>query len=188
MKRIGLHPSPMFPVFGERNSKGSVSTIGSAPGGIWRAHRHDRVMIPNLHISKLEASLYEARLSDGGVEISEPTLHATIEAALLFVGRDLPEDFAHFVDVHYGGVSAGTIGTARLVDEAESVADRLVELVAAVHRSEEALAGRRRTALAAALPWRTSMRASLQALIHQTCEGLRCVSSPERASVDRNQE
>lgn len=109
-------------------------------------------MIPDLHVSKLESSLYEARLSDGGVEITEPTLHATIADALRFLGRDVPEDFAHFVNVHYGVVSAGTIGTARLVLEAESVADRLVDLLGAVHRSEEALADRRKVALAVASP------------------------------------
>lgn len=102
-------------------------------------------MILDLHINKLESSVYEARLSEGGTEISEPSLHATIADALRFVGGDVPENFAHFVDVHYSGVSSGTIGTIRLAAEAAAVADRLVELVAAVHLSEEDLAHRRRT-------------------------------------------
>lgn len=94
-------------------------------------------MIPDLHISKLESSLYEARLSDGGIEISGPTLHATIAEALEFVGRDVPEDFAHFVDVHYGGGSIGTTAIVRLVVDAPTIADRLVAIAAAVYQSEE---------------------------------------------------
>jgi hypothetical protein len=53
--------------------------------------------------------------------------------------------------VHYRGVSSGTIGVLRLAAAAEAVADRLVELVAAVHRSEEDLAHRRRLQAVAAL-------------------------------------
>lgn len=107
-------------------------------------------MIPKLQVIKVEPGCYEARLSDGDVEITDATLHATIAAALRHVAIDMPDDFAHFVDVHYSGASVGTIGTLRLAAEAEVVADRLVELVAAVHRSEEELAHRRLLAKAVA--------------------------------------
>jgi len=57
------------------------------------------------------------------------------------VAQEVPNDVAHFVEVHYSGVASGTTGTARLATDA--VANRLVEIVAAVHRSEEDLAHRR---------------------------------------------
>ena len=97
-------------------------------------------MILVLDISKIEPGLYEARLSNGGTEVTSPSVYDTITAALRAVAQDIPDDFAHFVDVHYGGVSSGTIGTMRLAAEAEAVASRLVDLVAAVHRSEAELA------------------------------------------------
>ncbi|MCY1234922.1 hypothetical protein D9M72_475200 [compost metagenome] len=103
-------------------------------------------MIPDLYISKLESSLYKASLTDGGIALSEPTMHATIVDAPRFVGGDLPDDFAHFVNVHDDGVSSGTIGTMRLAAEAEAVASQLVDLVAAVHRSEANLAHKRELA------------------------------------------
>lgn len=107
-------------------------------------------MILTLDISKIESGLYEARLSEGGTEVTTPSAYDTITAALRAVALDIPSDFAHFVEVHYSGVSSGTIGTARLAAEAEAVAARLVELAAAVHRSEEDLAHRRQVQASAA--------------------------------------
>lgn len=111
---------------------------------------HDLPMILTLDITKIESGLYEARLSEGGTEVTAPSAYDTITAALRAVAQDIPDDFAHFVEVHYSGVSSGTIGTTRLAVEAEAVAARLVELVAAVHRSEEDLAHRRQAQASAA--------------------------------------
>lgn len=101
-------------------------------------------MILTLDISKIEPGLYETRLSNGGTEVTAPSAYDTITAALRTVAQEIPDEFAHFVEVHYSGVSSGTIGTTRLAAEAEAIADRLVELVAALHRSEAELAHRHR--------------------------------------------
>ena len=100
-------------------------------------------MTLTLDITKMQSGTYEARLSHGGQEVTGTTLHESIAAALRTVAQDINEDFAHFVEARYGGVSSGTIGINRLAAEADVVADHLVAMVAALHRSEEELAHRR---------------------------------------------
>lgn len=104
---------------------------------------HDQGMVPKLYISKIEPGLYEAHLTDGGQDICEPSAHSTIAEALLHVGQDVPDDFAHFVDVHYSGGSIGTTALTRLATESEVIANELVALAAALYESEEELAFQR---------------------------------------------
>lgn len=96
-------------------------------------------MVPKLYISKIEPGLYEAHLMEGGQDICEPTVHSTIAEALRYVGQDVPDDFAHFVNVHYGGGSIGTTALTRLATESEAIANELVALAAALYQSEEEL-------------------------------------------------
>lgn len=80
---------------------------------------------------------------EGGQDICEPTVHSTIAEALRHVGQDVPDDFAHFVDVHYSGGSIGTTALTRLATESDVIANELVSLAAALYQSEEELAFQR---------------------------------------------
>ncbi len=94
-------------------------------------------MIPALHIAKLGVGIYELRILNGGQEVTDPTIHASISEALLHVGEDFPQDWAAHIDVHYLDVSLGTQPLDLLRTGAEGLADRLVALAAEVWASEE---------------------------------------------------
>ena len=94
-------------------------------------------MIPELHISKVTSSVYEARLLDGSEEIFESTMHESISDAIKDVADDFPDELAAFLDVRYVDVSIGTQSLAKMRTESHVLASRLVELASAVWRSEE---------------------------------------------------
>jgi len=97
----------------------------------------DAHMIPELHISKVQSSLYEARLLDGNEEIFESTMHESIGAAIKDVADDFPDELSDFLDVRYVDVSIGTQSLVKMRAEPQVLAARLVELAAAVWHSEE---------------------------------------------------
>lgn len=101
-------------------------------------HRMDDAgMIPQLHISKVQSSVYEARLLEGNEEIFESTLHESIGAAIKEVADDFPDELSHFLEVRYVDVSIGTQSLAKLRAEPQVFAACLVDLTAAVRHAEE---------------------------------------------------
>jgi hypothetical protein len=47
------------------------------------------------------------------------------------------DGFAQFIEVRYCGLSSGTFALAQMVQQADAVADRLMELLAEMHRIAE---------------------------------------------------
>ncbi|MDM0041536.1 hypothetical protein QTH89_05170 [Variovorax sp. J22G21] len=94
-------------------------------------------MTPELHISKVHRGLYEARLLDGHEELFESTLHESIADAIKETGSTFPNEISAFLEVRYVDVSIGTQSLAKMRGESGALADRLVELAAAVWHSEE---------------------------------------------------
>lgn len=97
------------------------------------------IMVPTLHIDKVDSSLYLARLLDGEVEMGEPSAHGTIAEALVHAGEAVPKNLAAFVEVWYVDVSIGMHTLARLKTDADGLAHQLVALAAAVRDAEEEL-------------------------------------------------
>jgi hypothetical protein len=85
--------------------------------------------------------LYIARVTNGFYEVrieymeSDLMMHQSITDALVHCAENIPSDFTHFVNVHYGGVCSGTIAVATLKRDAQSVASSLVSTCAAVGHS-----------------------------------------------------
>lgn len=94
-------------------------------------------MIPELHITKFRSGLYQARLLDGNEEIFESTLHESIADAIRGVAEDFPEEVSEFLEVRYVDVSIGTQWLGKMKTEPGAMAERLVELAAAVWQSQE---------------------------------------------------
>lgn len=94
-------------------------------------------MIPELHISKFRSGLYEARISVGNEELFESTLHESITHAIGEVAQDFPQELSEFLEVRYADVSIGTQSLIKMRAEPGTLADRLVELAAALWQSEE---------------------------------------------------
>ena len=94
-------------------------------------------MIPELHISKVHSGLYEARLLYGHEELFESTLHESIASAIREIASTFPEEISEFLDLRYVDVSVGTQSLFHMRNESGALADRLVEVAAAVWRSEE---------------------------------------------------
>jgi hypothetical protein len=90
--------------------------------------------ILTLSIDKVKPGLYRAATLHRSVEVTEPQFHCTIEDAIREEALAVPEDFALFMEVEYGGMSSGTISLSDLPGQAKDVADRLVSLVADLHR------------------------------------------------------
>ena len=90
-------------------------------------------MVLTLQIDKIESSLYRAAVLCGGVEVTEPSHYASIEEAIREEATAVPEGFAYFADVIYGGASSGTISLALLPERASQVADQLVAIVAEMY-------------------------------------------------------
>lgn len=87
-----------------------------------------------LHIDKDKPGLYRGATLHRGVEVSEPQHHCSIEEAIREEALAVPEDFALFMEVEYGGMSSGTVALSDLPGQAKEVADRLVALHADLHR------------------------------------------------------
>ena len=87
-----------------------------------------------IDISKNAPGVYTARAMSGGVLIPDPEAYDRIETAIRSEAWSIPEDFAHFVEFTYAGMSTGTLTISDAIARASQLADRLVELVAQQHR------------------------------------------------------
>lgn len=90
--------------------------------------------VVTLDIEQIGPGVYEVHCVD---RPDSPTVHCSISDAIRDYGNSIPRDYAHFVEVRYGGVSLGTQAVVRLSKESEVMASELIELVACVHRSIE---------------------------------------------------
>lgn len=91
-------------------------------------------MVLTLQIDKIESGLYRAAVLCGSVEVTESSQYASIEEAIREEVAAVPEGFAYFADVIYGGASSGTISLAVLPERASQVADQLVAIMAEMYR------------------------------------------------------
>lgn len=95
-------------------------------------------MVLTLQIDKLTSGVYRAVLLSDGTEVTTSGEYSSIEDAIREELCDVPVGFAHFAEIRYSGVSSGTMAIGRLPQDAAGVADRLVAVLAEMHR----LAGR----------------------------------------------
>lgn len=87
-------------------------------------------MIALLLIEHLDVAAYQALVTDSsGAPIGEPSVHSSIEEAIKDAIVDLDGAFP-FVEVHYAGMSSGTMVAQTLSLHAPQVASHLVELSA----------------------------------------------------------
>lgn len=91
-------------------------------------------MILTLDIHKEVPGIYTARLLNAGALVTEPREYNSIESAIAGEASDVPDGFAHFMEVRYYGFSSGTELIETVAGKATSIADRLVALVAEGHR------------------------------------------------------
>ncbi len=94
-------------------------------------------MILKLAINKIEPGLYQAAVLSGGGAVTAPSMYPSIEDAIRGEAAAVPDGFAHFADVVYGGASSGTIALSVRPARAAEVADQLVVVVAEMHRVAE---------------------------------------------------
>lgn len=90
-------------------------------------------MVITLQIDKIESGMYRAAVLFSGTEITYPGTYPSIEDAIMAEADELPDGFAYFANVTYGGASSGTISLAALPSRAAQVADQLVAIVAEKH-------------------------------------------------------
>lgn len=90
-------------------------------------------MVITLQIDKIEPGNYRAASLWSGTEVTNPGIYPSIEDAIIAEADAVPEGFAYFVNVTYGGASSGTISLSTLPSRAAQVADQLVAIVAEMH-------------------------------------------------------
>lgn len=93
--------------------------------------------ILTLNIDQVKPGLYRAATLHRGAEVTEPQFHCSIEDAIREEALAVPEDFALFMEVEYGGISSGTIALSDLPEQAKGVADRLVGMQSDLRRLME---------------------------------------------------
>ena len=91
-------------------------------------------MILTLDIHKEVPGIYTARLLNAGAMVTDPREYNSIEAAIAGEASEVPDGFAHFIEVRYCGFSSGTDLIEAVAGKATAIADRLVALVAEGHR------------------------------------------------------
>lgn len=91
-------------------------------------------MILTLDIHKEVPGIYTARLLNAGALVTEPREYNSIEAAIVGEASDVPDGFAHFMEVRYYGFSSGTDLIEALPGKASAIANHLIGLVAEWHR------------------------------------------------------
>ena len=93
-------------------------------------------MIITIDIDKEAPGIYMARAKIGSTEVSEVQTYGRIEDAIK--GEAIRSTgFADFLEFTYGGMSTGTYVTEGVAAKAADLADRLIELIAEMHRIEE---------------------------------------------------
>lgn len=93
-------------------------------------------MILTLEIHRVTSGVYESELLSGGEPVTQPAgNHGSIREAIQERAAEIPNDFAHFVEPRYAGVSAGTlsIASAQKPEVAAAAADRIVAVLAALN-------------------------------------------------------
>lgn len=90
-----------------------------------------------LHIERVQSGLYRTEVHAHGVQVTEESMHASIAEAIREEAQAVPDDFAHFMEVRYCGLSSGTIALSELPQQAEEVGRRLVALLAEMHQIAE---------------------------------------------------
>ncbi|MBB4223435.1 hypothetical protein [Variovorax guangxiensis] len=93
-------------------------------------------MVLTLSIEKEAPGVYVATVLDssGGRVTEEVDAYSSIESAIQAEAQAVPDDFAHFMEIRYGGFSTGTHLLEAIPDQAKALADRLVALVAEAYR------------------------------------------------------
>lgn len=91
-------------------------------------------MILTLDIHKEVPGIYTAQLLNAGALVTAPREYNSIEAAIAAEASDVPNGFAHFMEVRYYGFSSGTDLIGAVAAKAPAIADRLIALVAEGHR------------------------------------------------------
>lgn len=88
------------------------------------------VLSLTLHIDQLAPGHYQAELG-AGIITREGALSAydTIANAIRGEAEGMPEGLCYFVDVHYGGLSSGSIPVGVLHERADGIAQHLVTLI-----------------------------------------------------------
>lgn len=84
-------------------------------------------------IDQIQAGLYRVGVLSGGVEVTDPSHYSSIEEAIREEASSVPEGFAHFAEVVYGGASSGTISLPKIAENASRIAAQLVAIVAQMH-------------------------------------------------------
>lgn len=92
-------------------------------------------MLLTLNIDQLAPASYRAVVTQGGVEVTEETIHPSIADAIQQTAKDVPAGFAHFIEPRFSGVTCGTL---RITDAAqpacaEEAARKIVALVSDMH-------------------------------------------------------
>lgn len=92
-------------------------------------------MLLTLNIDQLAPASYRVVVTQGGVEVTEETIHPSIADAIQQTAKDVPAGFAHFIEPRFSGVTCGTL---RITDAAqpacaEEAARKIVALVSDMH-------------------------------------------------------
>lgn len=84
-----------------------------------------------LQIDRLAKGHYQAELGGGTItRRGELPVYDTIAHAIRGEAEDMPDGLCYFVDVHYGGLSSGSIPVGVLHERADEIAKHLVGLIA----------------------------------------------------------
>lgn len=84
-------------------------------------------------IDQIQSGLYRVGVLSRGVEVTESSHYSSIEEAIREEATSVPEGFAHFAEVVYGGASSGTMPLPTLSENASRIAEQLVAIVAEMH-------------------------------------------------------
>nr|WP_315494229.1 hypothetical protein [uncultured Rhodoferax sp.] len=84
-------------------------------------------------IGKVQSGLYRVGVLSGGVEVTKPSHYSSIEEAIREEAASVPDGFAYFAEVVYGGASSGTLPIPKIVETASQIAEQLVAIVAEMH-------------------------------------------------------
>lgn len=87
-----------------------------------------------LQIDRLDRGLYQAEIGGGVISREgELSVYDSIADAIRGEAEDLPDGMCYFIEVHYCGLSSGSVPVAVLSQRAEEIATHLVSLVAEFH-------------------------------------------------------
>lgn len=93
--------------------------------------------ILTLHIDHVAHGMYRTEVSESGAQVTKEGMFSSISEAIRAEALAVPEDFAHFMEVRYCGLSSGTLELHKLAEQASAVADQLMELLQEMRRIAE---------------------------------------------------